>query len=119
MAKMQTLTLNREFQVWFYAPSHSQLLLRSPKRNDGEKRVDILFHGVQALDIKTTMAIVSIQEVDPTKLDSRSTIPSGFHREVKTFFLRGDDWNGYVVAYGVSKMEDDLELDDSSSFASV
>lgn len=46
---------NRVFQLWDYTVSHAQLLLRSPATEAEPFNIDIVFLGVEELDLPTIM----------------------------------------------------------------
>jgi hypothetical protein len=50
-----TFSSDRRFQLWSYRVSHSQLLLRSVKDAEHTSRIDVLFKGVDALDLPTRL----------------------------------------------------------------
>lgn len=55
---------DREFKVWSYAFSYSQLLLRSVPQFEGDLRVDVLFSNVRHLNIAVKFRHLSIVEAD-------------------------------------------------------
>ncbi len=86
--------------MWLYTVGHAQLVLRSVRDELHGTRVEILFKGVQSLDL-------------PTALDGL-TISRGAGR----FLLSGTGWDGHVEAAVCFAAEDDGEYYDPSSFAS-
>jgi hypothetical protein len=50
----------RHFQLWDYSPSHSRLLIRSPRRNENDYNLDIIFFGVDHMDIDDVLGEISI-----------------------------------------------------------
>lgn len=59
----------REFQTWFYRVSHGELLVRSPKGGEHPTNVDIMFTGVDYLDLPRMLGEVKI--VQPSEDDVR------------------------------------------------
>jgi hypothetical protein len=49
----------RSFQVWDYSPSLQRLLIRSPRRNEREPNIDIIFMGVDYFDLRTLLGEIS------------------------------------------------------------
>lgn len=54
----------REFQIWNYAFSYSELLLRSAPRFDGDKRVDVLFSNVKYMNLSVHLSGLAVEEVE-------------------------------------------------------
>src|SRR4051812_42447705 len=80
----------RLYQLWAYSPSHQQLLLRSPARNDDDVNVDITFSGVELMqDIPTSFQIDSIDVI---------SVPS---ETVQTFVLHSLDGQSRVRAASI------------------
>lgn len=53
---------DRVFQLWDYTVGHAQLLLRSPATTDEPFNIDIVFLGVETLDIPTRMEGLSMEK---------------------------------------------------------
>ena len=69
---MQTeMLVGRSFQVWDYSPSLSRLLIRSPRRNDAELNVDIIFMGVDYINLRTMLGEISISTEEATDKNHR------------------------------------------------
>lgn len=50
----------RSFKLWDYSPSLSRLLIRSPRRNEEDYNVDVIFYGVVRLEINDLIGEMSI-----------------------------------------------------------
>ena len=57
------------FQIWEYRAGHQQLLIRSPKDEQHERNVDIVFAGVEYVDIPAIL--MGIDLAPPTTEDLR------------------------------------------------
>lgn len=96
-----TFVSPRKFSVWVYTVSHSQLLLRSTKQYaNAATRVDVLFKGVDAMDVPTLMHGLTVNLVG-----------------ANSFALSGDGWAGSVKALGCWAAEDEGEYFDESPFS--
>lgn len=94
---------DRTFQIWRYTVGHGQLLLRSTKEEGGPTtRVDILFKGVDWIDM-------------PTRTNGLRIEPNGEH----SFSVSGEGWTGRVAAGGGWAREDDGSYADPSPFEGV
>lgn len=51
----------RSFRLWDYSPSLSRLLIRSPRRDQNDYNVDIIFFGVVSLHLDTLIGEISIE----------------------------------------------------------
>lgn len=91
------LDSERTFSVRKYTVSHSMLLLRSVKSETAQSRVDVLFVGVEQMEILSTM-------------DGLRIVRDG------TYQLSGRRWRGSVTALDCSISEDSGEYSDPSPF---
>lgn len=92
------LDSERTFTVWSYTVSHSTLLLRSVKPDPEARRVDVLFKGVERMDL-------------PSRMDGlRITGDDGAYR------LSGVRWTGSVTALMCAVREDTGGYVDPSPF---
>lgn len=85
------------FAVWKYTVGHSMLLLRSVKSEVAARRVDVLFVGVEHMEIPTTM--------DGLRIAGHGT-----------YEVSGPHWRGSVTALGCAVREDSGEYFDPSPF---
>ena len=65
-----TFTSDRQFRLWEFRVSHSQLLVRSPRSPDLEasENIDLIFLGVDYLCLPDHMAGVHVSVGSPTAL---------------------------------------------------
>jgi hypothetical protein len=56
---------DRVFKVWDYTVGHAQLLLRSPATEESPYNIDIVFVGVERIDIPTRMNGLTMEEPEP------------------------------------------------------
>lgn len=94
---------------------HKRLLLRSVKSSEAPTRVDVLFKNVAKLSLPTTLKGLI---VEPASVEVVRTLAHGsesFPMEDRTMFLiRGDGYDGYVVAGAMAHLEDIGEYDEES-----
>ena len=111
------LTIDRPMQVWLYSASHGLLLLRGQKVNDVDKRIDVLFRGVQAIETRMqNLECLSIVEVSISDLEMSQSKPQDLpESDLKAFLLNCEGWTGYVVAGSVEWIEDELAYWEPSS----
>lgn len=87
----------RRFRLWDYKVSHKQLLIRSPRGADVETNVDLVFWGVERMDLATSFDGLVL-----------STTDEG-HFQIQT-----DGKFFQVVASGFKVLENSLDIFDSS-----
>jgi len=107
----------RRFQVWLYAVSHAQLLLRSNRSNEFQTRIDVLFKNVAAVALPTRFEGLEVSEA--SKEEATRFSPQLGSNEIenrKVFAIRGSNYCGYVVAGAVFWHEDDGHHYDPSHF---
>jgi hypothetical protein len=108
----------RDFQVWLYTVSHAQLLLRSNRSDAEQTRVDILFKGVNAVQLPTIMRGLNMSTAPRSKaVEISKTLGVPLSRNDKVFVLRGADYVGFVVALVAFAHEDEGHHWDPSHFA--
>jgi len=115
----QPLRFERRFQVWHYTVGHSRLLLRSPKTETLQTRVDVLFKNVAAINLPTLMDGITVElanEDTAQAIAGRSGSWSLGDRKV--FIIRGNNYEGFVVAGSMVQAEDTLEYDAPSPLLS-
>jgi hypothetical protein len=61
---MALASWDRDFKIWSYAFSYSQLLLRSAPKFEQDLRVDVLFSNVRHVNIPTRISRLSIEAAD-------------------------------------------------------
>jgi len=96
---IDTFDSERQFQMWRYDVSHSQLLLRSVKSESSPSRIDVLFKAVVAIDLPTTLHGLRLR------------------REGDEYSASGDTWSGRVGAGACFAAEDEGEYFDPSAFS--
>ena len=87
----------RRFQIWSYNVSHQQLLLRSVKNSDTPKRLDVLFVGVDKMDLPTAFTELKVSQKN------------------KAYTLSGQNWKGEITAAGFDWTEDEFDYFDDST----
>jgi hypothetical protein len=92
----------REFQVWHYTVSYSQLLLRSLGHDDRDTRVDILFSNVYLMHLRPAFAQLRIDLADDDWTRDAVALPRGV--PAKWYVLNEDE--GYVLATDCQWHED-------------
>jgi len=103
----------RRFQLWLYKVSHGSLLVRSPKGPDVGTNVDLMFAGVEFVELPRHLRGV---EFDHGSSDDVRRAEDAIGHAVdpgRVFVLRTDGRRHVVVAAGfeVREHEDDLFSD--------
>ena len=113
------MTINRQFVLFSYHLSHGLLLLRSAKSPERTKRIDILFQDVRALECRTDLEDLVIEEVGPEFLNGvRSKASEVIEPGHRVYSLKSGNWIGFVVGGIVSHHEDGEEFFAPSSLLS-
>ncbi|MCP3098151.1 hypothetical protein LZ198_04575 [Myxococcus sp. K15C18031901] len=103
----------RTFQVLEYRVRQKQLLVRAAKSEQHPKNVDILFSGVEYLELPTTLGEVQLVPPFVSDLSRLQTVfrPDVDSRHVNVF-LQGER-HYLVVAVDTKVTENDLDAHDS------
>jgi hypothetical protein len=105
---------DRTFYLHVYYDGHKQLVFRSPRhdppRESHSTRIDILFKGVQHVNVPATMSGLTIRLADAAarsaSLAATSLEPDSTD---SVFVVHGDRWTGFVVAVVAFTTEDEVE----------
>jgi hypothetical protein len=110
--------LDDDFQVWLFTVRHAQLLLRSTRSGERGTRVDILFKGVRAVQLPTTLRGLNMT-VMPRKeaIEMSQTMGVQLRGNESVFALRGSNYAGFVIAGAAFLHEDEGSHSDPSYFA--
>ena len=114
----EIINCRRSFQVWGYAVSHGELLLRSTKSREFSTRIDVFLKGVAEFHLPTTFDGLSIKEATPEDLEPLPLLRSAMslRHGRKIFIVEGNEFVGYVAALGLWCHEDDGEYYEPSYF---
>lgn len=100
----------RVFQVWEYSVGMSRLLLRSVRVGTHDTRVDVLFQGVTAMKLPTSLpGLVIWAANDQQSADITETTGLLPDEDYRFFVLSGTPSYGYVVAAVCVHAEDNGE----------
>lgn len=98
---------DRSFVVVSYASSHGPLLLRSRKRHDQDRRIDILFQDVRAIELRFWFDGIRIEEVELGQLKGLPSNPLALAEPGnRAYAVTGDGWSGYILA-GIARTHED------------
>jgi hypothetical protein len=104
----------RSFQVWDYWVSHAQLLVRSPSDIYHARNIDLMFVGVQYVELPTILPDLALVEATPEE-QRRATQAVGRPVPLEQVFVLSTSGQRYlVVAGGMRIYENDLPFMTSS-----
>jgi hypothetical protein len=112
------ISYQRRFSIWSYHTSHGELLLRSNKSEKHSTRVEILFKGVEAMELRSVFNSISIEESNKLVIQDRKSRPLEIlNDDDKVYIIKDKDWEGFVIAAAVFWQEDDKEYYDQSTLS--
>jgi hypothetical protein len=120
----------RRFQVWLYTVSHSQLLLRANPRFEGDERIEVLFKGVYWMSLPSILEGLIVEQVDRNSAPAvqkdlgeaslfsgvRKPSPDVLGTDDRVFSVKGEGYEGVVVALAVFVHRDNLPAHEPSGF---
>lgn len=115
---MNEILKGRTFQFWEYRVSHGQLLVRSPRQAEATRNVDLMFSGVEYVDLPRFLPEL---ELDVSGDDDvlRAQERLGKPVEARTVIvLKCRGHRHIVVAAGMSCAESDMDIFESPFDAS-
>ncbi|MBH5336702.1 hypothetical protein IHE55_18765 [Streptomyces pactum] len=89
------IEMHRNFHLWHYTASYSQLLLRSVDVTRYDTRIDVLFSNVELIHLEPDMERLSIDRL--TLAEARELLPDSHDPNHGSVFLVNDG-QGYVHA---------------------
>jgi hypothetical protein len=103
----------RQFRVFDYSPSHSQLLIRSSINKDYQTNIDIIFFGVEYIQINLFLNGISIDNDSNDTLTNVQNEPS--RNDLNRIFKIISENRHYHIEAGFFKVyENTLEFSESS-----
>jgi hypothetical protein len=110
---MKANFVGREFQLWQYRVSHGELLVRSPKDSKHPRNADVMFAGVDYVELPRFLIDLEVDE--PSDEDAtRAQDRLGKSIERKTVFvLKSQGRRCIVVAAGMKVAESDMDIFES------
>lgn len=101
---------DRSYRLWEFNVSHKQMLLRSPRGPDVLTNIDVVFWGVEYLEMPSNLNGLELLEESSTARECKWECNTG----TKPFTLRSSNNNYVVVAAGCKVLENRLDIFESS-----
>ena len=103
----------RKFQFWQYRVSHGELLVRSPKDAVHARNADLMFAGVEYVDLPRVIPDLEVDEPsDEDVARARERLGESVQRD-HVIVLRSQGRRYIVVASAVKAVESDMDIFDS------
>ena len=110
---MKTNFAGRSFQFWQYRVSHGELLVRSPRDAAHPRNVDLMFVGVEYVDLPRYLPDLEVDDPNDEDL-ARAQERLGKPVERKSVVVLKTEGRHYVVvAVAVMAVESDMDIFDS------
>jgi hypothetical protein len=103
----------REFQFWEYRVSHGQVLLRSPKSPTQKVNVDILFAGVEYVDLPRHLPDLEIDDATEGDIAFAADRLGKLVDTKAITVVKTGSRRHVVVAVAVKVMESDMDIFES------
>lgn len=113
---------DRMFQVWFFTPSHSQLLLRSSEVDElgtRKRRLEVVFRGVAAMYLPTFLKGLKVEPLGEDACRSLLVPPPPTNQGETVFRCVAGRFEGWVVAEGCAYAADDGDFWEGSDLLGV
>ncbi|WP_432076495.1 hypothetical protein [Streptomyces wuyuanensis] len=97
----------RSFRVWRYGSGHSQLLLRAAPDSSETERLDLLFEGVEAMQLITryeALELHTFDDAESERIFEASGVPSRWRPHRLVLGLRSRSGAGYVQCLKASAL---------------
>ena len=104
---------SRMFQTWEFKVSHGQLLIRSPKDANHSTNVDLIFSGVEYVDLPRHLGQLEVQHPDEADISFIGERLAKQGSSNSIFVLTSDSRRYHVVAAALTISENELDIFDS------
>lgn len=110
---MKTTFVGRKFQFWQYRVSHGELLVRSPKDAAHPRNVDLMFAGVEYVDLPRCLPDLEVDEPSDDDL-ARAQERLGESVASRNVVVLKSQGRHYVVIAATVKVEEsEMDIFDS------
>jgi hypothetical protein len=113
----ESVSFDRDFSVWAFTISHSQLLLRSPKTGTGARRIDIGFSGVIGFSGGVDYPGLAIRPANDAEIDALTGfvgLKAVRSAEAAYALVGAGGRPGFVLANSCEWAEDEGDFSDPS-----
>ena len=104
----------RQFRLWDYSVSHNQMLLRSPRSPEVPTNIDVVFWGVQYLEMPTMLDGIEMGEATSDESEAMERFAGKNFKTSDVHWIVSRHERFLVVASGFKVLENDLDIFDSS-----
>lgn len=108
-----TSLASRMFQTWEFKVSHGQLLIRSPKDANHPTNIDLMFSGVEYMDLPRHLGQLEVQQPDETDVSFIGERLAKQGSSDSIFVLTSDNRRYRVVAAALTVSENELDIFES------
>jgi hypothetical protein len=112
--RIEMTQYDRRFRMWDYRVSHDQMLLRSPKSEEHLRNQDLVFVGVQYLELPTMLKELALVEPKAVERERVAQVLGRSIPEDQVFVLSTGQSRFLVVAAAMRSFENDLSFLESS-----
>jgi hypothetical protein len=106
-------TSDRTFKLWDYRVSHEQMLLRSPRTPQIETNIDVVFWGVEWIELPTVLAGVGLMAPDADEAAAITRRHKGVEDGSLYCIASGGD-RYFIAAQGFRVLQNVLDIFDST-----
>ncbi len=103
------LESDRQFQVWAYNVSHSQLLIRSPKSQATPENLDVAFFGVTMMELPAGFGGLKVEEASSEEIAALSERVRDPSRLRRVYALTSQGRRHLVAAADIRVSKNTLE----------
>jgi hypothetical protein len=105
---------DREFKFWDYNVSHKQMLVRSPRTPDLSSNIDVVFWGVEFVEIATALIGVEIELATHAQLAAIAARCKDIANRGNVYVVSSENKQYGVVAAGFKVLQNTLDIFDST-----
>ncbi|MGW5675109.1 hypothetical protein ACWEV4_08485 [Streptomyces sp. NPDC003860] len=99
------ITFNRKFRPWRYTVGHSELRLRSIDMGSMADFIEVTFHGVLGMKLKTVYQPLTVALAEPAQAEEIlrfSDVREAQYSLIRCLALKSDSGDGLVACLGYS-----------------
>ena len=110
---MKASFVGRIFKVWLYRVSHGELLVRSPQDLEHSRNIDLMFAGVEYLEIPCLLPHLEVDEANDDDVARTSDRLGKLVERRNVIVLKSEGRRFLVVAAWMKAGESDMDIFDS------
>lgn len=105
---------DRTFRLWQFLVSHNQLLIRSPRSSVHCSNIDIVFWGVEYVEMPSHLKGVTMTANTTLEIEKAETLIGKSDETSSVFVIESESRKFLIIAGGFKVLRNNLDIFESS-----